>query len=76
MVSGPITLWQINGEKVQTVADFIFLGSKSLWTVTAVTKLKDAFFSWKKSYDQRKHCFADKVPYSQSYGFSSDTIWM
>ena len=28
MVSGPITLWQINGEKVQTVADFIFLGSE------------------------------------------------
>ena len=34
--------WQIDGEKVETVTDFIFLASKSLWTVTAVMKLKDA----------------------------------
>ena len=41
MASGPITSWQIDGEKVETVADFIFLGSKSLKTVTAAMKLKD-----------------------------------
>ena len=41
MASGPITSWQIDGEKVETVTDFIFLGSKSLWTVTAAMKLKD-----------------------------------
>ena len=41
MVSGPITLWQIDGEKVETLTHFIFVGSKSLWTVTAATKLKD-----------------------------------
>ena len=43
MASGPITSWQIEVEKVEAVADFIFLAPKSLWTVTAATKLKDAF---------------------------------
>ena len=42
MVSGPITSWQIDGETVETVADFVFLGSKSLQIVTAAVKLKDA----------------------------------
>ena len=41
MASGPITPWQIDGETVETVADFIFLGSKSLQIVTASMKLKD-----------------------------------
>ena len=40
MASGPITSWQIDGE---TVADFIFLGSKSLQMVIVVMKLKDAY---------------------------------
>ena len=40
MASGPIISWQIAGEKVETVADFVFLGSKSLQTVTAAMKLK------------------------------------
>ena len=43
MASGPITSWQIDGETVETVADFIFLGSKSLQMVTAAMKLKDAY---------------------------------
>ena len=42
MASGPITSWQIDGETVDTVADFIFLGSKSLQMVTEAMKLKDA----------------------------------
>ena len=42
MASGPITSWQIDGETVETVTDFIFLAPKSLWMVTAATKLKDA----------------------------------
>ena len=41
MASGPITSWQIDGETVETVADFIFLDSKSLQMVTAAMKLKD-----------------------------------
>ena len=43
MTSGPITSWQIKGETMETVTDFIFLGlQKSLWTVTAAMKLKNA----------------------------------
>ena len=43
MASGPITSWQIDGETVETVSDFNFLGSKSLQMVTAAMKLKDAY---------------------------------
>ena len=41
MASGPITSWQINGEAVETVTDFIFGAPKSLQMVTAAIKLKD-----------------------------------
>ena len=44
MASGPITSWQIDGEKMETVTDFIFLGSKSLWMVTSAMKLKDTCY--------------------------------
>ena len=44
MASSPITQWQIDGENTETVTGFIFLGSKTLQTVTAVMKLKDACF--------------------------------
>ena len=47
MASGPITSWQIDGEKVETGTNFIFLGSKIPWMVTAVMKLKDVCF-WKE----------------------------
>ena len=43
MASGPITSWQLGGETVETVADFIFLGSKITQMVTAAMKLKDAY---------------------------------
>ena len=43
MASGPISSWEIDGETMETVADFIFLGSKSLQMVTAAMKLKDTF---------------------------------
>ena len=43
MASGPITSWQIEGEKVETVTDFIFWAPKSLQMVTAAMKLKDAY---------------------------------
>ena len=42
MASGPITSWQIDGETVETVSDFIFWAPKSLQMVTAAMKLKDA----------------------------------
>ena len=54
MASGPITSWQIDGETVETVTDFIFGAPKSLQMVTTVMKLKDT--PWKESYDQpRQH---------------------
>ena len=43
MASGPITSWEIDGETVETVSDFILGGSKSLQMVTAAMKLKDAY---------------------------------
>ena len=43
MASGSITSWQIDGETMETVADFAFLGPKSLQMVTAAMKLKDAY---------------------------------
>ena len=43
MPPGPITSWEIDGEKVETVSDFIFLGSKILQMMTAAMKLKDAY---------------------------------
>ena len=41
MASGPITSWQIDGETMKTVTDFIFMGSKMVQMVTAAMKLKD-----------------------------------
>ena len=43
MASGPVTSWQIDGETVETVADFIFWAPKSLQMVTAAMKLKDTY---------------------------------
>ena len=67
MVSGPITSWQIDGE---TVADFIFLGSKTTADGDCSHEIK-TLAPWKKSYDKprqsikkQKHHFADKVPHS------------
>ena len=50
MASGPITLWEIDGERVETVADFIFCAPKSLQMVTAAMKLKDAYSVEEKSW--------------------------
>ena len=83
MASGPITSWEIDGETVEKLTDFIFGGApKSLQMVTAAVKLKDAS-PLKKSYDQprhhiekQRHHFADKGPSSESYGFSSGYVWM
>ena len=51
MASAPITSWEIDGETVETVSDFIFWAPKSLQMVTAAMKLKDVTL-WKESYDQ------------------------
>ena len=80
---GPITSWQIDGETMETVTDFIFWGAPiSLQMVTAAIKLKDAC-SLKKSYNQprqhikkQRHYFVNKGPSSQGYGFSSGHVWV
>ena len=82
MASGPITSWEIDGETVETVSDFIFLGSK----ITAdgdCSHENKRHAPWKKSYDKprqhikkQRHYFANKDPSSQSYGFSSSHVWM
>ena len=81
MASGPIISWEIDGETVETVSDFIFWAPKSLQMVIAAMKLKDT--PWKESYDQprqyikkQRHYFANKGPSSQGYGFSSGHVWM
>ena len=80
MASGPITSWQIDGETVETVVDFIFGGSKITANGDAM-KLKDT--PWKESYKQarqhikkQRHYFSNKVLSSQGYGFSSIHVWM
>ena len=66
MASDPITSWQIDGETVETVSDFIFWAPKSLQMVIAAMKLK-TLTPWKESYDQPRqrikkqtHYFANK----------------
>ena len=82
MASGPIPSWQIDGETMETVTDFIFLGSK----ITADGDCSHDYkmlAPWKKSHDQprqhmkkERHYFADKSPCRKSYGFSSSHVWM
>ena len=82
MASGPTTPWQIDGETVDTVADFIFWGSKITADGDRSHDIK-MLAPWKKSYDQprqhikkQRHYFANKGPSSQSYDFSSGHVWM
>ena len=83
MASGPITLWQIDGETMETVRDFLFLGSKITADGDCSHEIKRCLTPWKESYDQprqyikkQKYYFANKGPSSQSYGFSSSCVWM
>ena len=83
MASGPITSWEIDGETMETVSDFIFGGLQNHcrwwfqpWNWKMLTP-------WKKSYDQprwhiqkQRHYFAKKSPSSQGFGFSSSHVWM
>ena len=79
MASGSITSWEIDGETVETVSDFIFLGSKITADGDCSHEIKTP---WKKSYDQpRQHIkkqrqFVNKGLSSQGYGFSSGHVWM
>ena len=83
MASGPITSWQIDRETLETVADFIFLGSKTTADVDCSHEIKRRLTPWKENYDQprqhikkQRHHFVNKGPSSQSFGFSSSHVWM
>ena len=82
MASGPITSWQIDEETMETVTDFIFLGSKIAADGDCSHEIQ-TLAPWKKTYDQprqhikkQRHYFANKCPSSQGYGFSSGHVWM
>ena len=82
MVFSPITSWQIDGETMETVTDFTFLGHKITLDGDCSHEIK-TLASWKKGYDKpRQHIkkqrcyFAYKWPSCQSYGFSSSHVWM
>ena len=84
MASGPITSWQIVGETMETVTEFILGGSKITADCNCPLNLKlKMLVPWKKSYDQprqhikkQRHYSASKGPSSQSYVFSSSHVWM
>ena len=82
MASGPITSWQIDGETVETVPDFLFGGSKITADGDCSHEIK-MLTPWKESYDQhrqhikkQRHYSVNKILSSQGYGFSSSYIWM
>ena len=82
MASSPITSWHIDGETIETVTDFLFLGSKITADGDCSHEIK-MLAPWKKSYDQprehiqnQRHYFANKGPSSQGYGFSCGHVWM
>ena len=83
IASGPITSWQIDGETMETVTDFIFLGSKITADGDCSHEIKRRLLLGRKAMTNldsivksRDINFADKSPSSQSYGFSSGHVWM
>ena len=79
MAPGPITSWQIEGEKWKQWQILFSWALKSLWMVTAAMKLKDSCSLEGKLWltvciKKQRHHFANKGPYSQSYGFSSGCV--
>ena len=82
MASSPITSWQIDGETMETVTDFILGGSKITADGDCSHEIK-TLAPWKESYDQprqhikmQRHYFFNKGPSSQTYAFSSRHLWM
>ena len=81
MASGPITSWQTDGETMETVTDFIFLGFKI--TADGDCSHETKTLAPRKKYDQNRQnvkkqrlYFANKGPSSKNYGFSSSRVWM
>ena len=82
MASSPITSWQIHGETVETVTDFIFLDSKITADGDCSHEIKRCLLLGRKAMTnldsilKSRQYFANKGPSSQSYGFSSSHVWM
>ena len=83
MASGPITSWQIDGEKMEIVTDFIFLDSKTTVDSDCSHEIKRCLLPENKSYDKprqhikkQRHYFTNKGLSSHDYGFSSGHVWM
>ena len=82
MASGLITSWQINGEKMETVTDFIFLGSKITADGDGRHEIKRCLLLGRKAGTnldkvlKSRDIICGKNPYSQSYGFSGSNIQM
>ena len=82
MVASPITSWQIDGETVETVSDFIFLGSKISADGDCSHEIKRLLPLGRKvmtnldSIVKQRHHFATKGLSSQGCGFSSSHVWM
>ena len=83
MASGPIPSWQIDGETVETVANFIFLGSQITADGDCSHEIKRHLLLGRKVMTNldsilksQRHYFANKGLSSQGYGFSSGHVWM
>ena len=83
MASDPITSWEIDGETVETVSDFILGGSKIIAGGDCSHEIKRHFLLGRKVMDQprqhikkQRHYFANKGSSSQGYGFSSGHLWV
>ena len=83
MASSPITSWQIDGETVETVSDFIFLGSKITAYGECSHEIKRRLLLGRKAvtnldiiFKKQRHYFTNKGPSSQRYGSSSSHVWM
>ena len=82
MASGPITSWQIDGETVETVSDFIFGGSKITADGDCSHEIKRRLLLGRKvmtniqHIENQRHYFVNKGLSSQGYSFSSGHVWM
>ena len=76
MAFGPITSWQIDGETMETVTDFIFFGSKITAVGDCSHEIKRRLLLGRKVIKKQRHYFVNKGPSSQGYGFSSSHVWM
>ena len=81
MASGPITSWQIDGETIETVTDFIFLGSKITEDGDCSHEIKRCLLLRRKAMTNldsilKSRDIPDEGQSSQSYGFSSSYVWM